>query len=208
MGEYVKVRGKEAKLGTCENLYYCTFRAYKAALPWMEKLSGNANPSEYGKPEVFRFRFPFPDEDETAIGGHEDYDRGAIVALPRGSFEAEHGHLTHSAHMKGGGYNVNISLPCPMSVHPYPLPCSLVPNDQPWEIIQQKLMKGGELWTVIRCGYCHAAVRLDKAGASTLVEQIRLYHLVKSNGEPKTPQDDAAVAFWAEMSRRIMEGYK
>lgn len=183
-------------MGTCENLYYCTFRAYKAALPWMEKLSGNANPSEYGKPEVFRFRFPFPDEDETAIGSHEDYDRGAIVALPRGSFEAEHGHV------------VNIDLPCPMSVHPYPLPRFPVPDDQPWEIIQQKLMKSGELWTVIRCGYCRAAVRIDKAGASTLVEQIRLYHLVKSNGEPKTPQDDAAVAFWAEMSRRIMEGYK
>ena len=65
MGEYVKINGTETKIGTCESLYYTTAKQFKTALPEMT-CEGSMNPSEYLTSGEFRFRFPFPDEDNIA----------------------------------------------------------------------------------------------------------------------------------------------
>lgn len=86
MGEYIKYREKEIKIGTCENLYYVNYPKYCDALKnnFLFKVEGNAVPEEYAKPDTgFRFRFPFPDEDHLPFGQipHNDHSRGLPVTI-------------------------------------------------------------------------------------------------------------------------------
>ena len=70
MGEYAKLKstGEEVKIGTCENMYYLRFEdRYKVVY--------NLSFDNY------RFRLPFPDEDNNGIGNYNDYDRG-IELIP------------------------------------------------------------------------------------------------------------------------------
>ena len=85
MGEFIRYKGSEVKIGTCENMYYTSYQKYKKAfdLGHLQQLPGNADPSEYLDTERgYRFRFPFPDEDKLPpgeiIGPH---DRGVKVTL-------------------------------------------------------------------------------------------------------------------------------
>src|SRR3972149_6581787 len=66
MGEYAirKSDKQEIKIGTCENMYYLRYEDCDKVKP----LPG----SEIG----FRFRLPFPDEDEVLPGKYEKYNRG------------------------------------------------------------------------------------------------------------------------------------
>jgi len=206
LGELVKINGKAVKLGTCEDLYYTTHAAFSEALALgiVEKLPGNLPPAEYLK-DGFRFRFPFPDEDETEIGTHENYDRGLLFTVSPGFMGKdaaflgfEHERLCHSASC-GGAFNVNIFLPCPACINPYPLDHSPINHDQiPVEIVQQKSV-GGELWLVVRCGYCGAKVRVDRDGAAALVRQIR---------ETNTIEESPSGEFWEKVCTRIMAGYE
>ena len=65
MGEYAKLKttGEDVKIGTCENMYYLRFEdRYKV----IYDLSF----------DNYRFRLPFPDEDNIGIGNYNNYDRG------------------------------------------------------------------------------------------------------------------------------------
>ncbi len=85
MGEYVSYRGREAKIGTCENLYYCSYEKYNAALSsgFLSELPGNAAPRDYVNAAYgFRFRFPFPDEDKLGFGAIiEPFNRGVPILV-------------------------------------------------------------------------------------------------------------------------------
>lgn len=86
MGEYVKYKGNEIKIGTCENLYYTSYQKYEQALKdgRLSEVEGNDSPTEYAKPDSgYRFRFPFPDEDKLSLGniGNFHYHRGVPVQL-------------------------------------------------------------------------------------------------------------------------------
>lgn len=85
MGEYIKYKGNEVKIGTCENMFYTSYQKYKNAfdLGHLQKLYGNGDPSEYLDIENgYRFRFPFPDEDGLPFGKIiEPPDRGVEVVL-------------------------------------------------------------------------------------------------------------------------------
>jgi hypothetical protein len=71
MGEYVKYKGEEIKIGTMENLYYVSHDKYTQALEAgkLTQAPGSLAPEEYLKIESgSRFRFPFPDEDKLPFG--------------------------------------------------------------------------------------------------------------------------------------------
>lgn len=92
MGEYIKHKGKDVKIGTCETLYYVSYKKYMEAMNagHLQKSDGNSNPSVYAQTDLgFMFRFPFPDEDKLPFGKIiEPYDRGLTVILPK---EMEYG---------------------------------------------------------------------------------------------------------------------
>lgn len=87
MGEYVKFKGEDIKIGTCENLYYVTYGKYLDALKQgqLSYVRGNDVPGAYAVPDSgYRFRFPFPDEDKLPfgeIGNNNDFCRGVSVTI-------------------------------------------------------------------------------------------------------------------------------
>jgi hypothetical protein len=86
MGEYIKYKDKEIKIGTLENIYYTSFQKYEKAYKegLISPLIDNISPGEYIKPDSgFRFRFPFPDEDKLPFGdiGKFDHHRGVPVKI-------------------------------------------------------------------------------------------------------------------------------
>ena len=85
MGEYVKYRGNEVKIGTMESMYYVSFKKYTAALEagLLSTALASASPEDYVRPESgSRFRFPFPDEDKLPFGRIiEPFDRGLQIKL-------------------------------------------------------------------------------------------------------------------------------
>lgn len=170
MGEYVLYRGQPVKLGTCENLYFVRYADYARMVAAGEVTTwgGSSSPAEY-LDGAFRFRFPFPNEDDLAPFTYEDYDRGYLVDVTGAPDLVEMAkHLTAGAslHPRGGGYNVNVSFPCPQTEDF----AAVLSSGISWrilEIVQQRPVEGS-LWTVCRCPYCGARWRLDAAHADVL----------------------------------------
>ncbi|WP_438939954.1 hypothetical protein [Chitinophaga hostae] len=85
MGEYVKYRGKEVKIGTLENLYYSSFGKYISVLNSgaLKNCPGSEDPHNYVLPDTDnRFRFPFPDEEKLPFGQIiEPFDRGVPIKI-------------------------------------------------------------------------------------------------------------------------------
>jgi len=85
MGEYVKYKRSEVKIGTCESLYYVSYPKFTEALAagHVRKAENNLYPSEYSKAGAgFLFRFPFPDEDRLKFGDiKEGFDRGVKITM-------------------------------------------------------------------------------------------------------------------------------
>ncbi len=85
MGEYLKYKNREIKVGTVENLYYVRFDQFKKAFDANElsQVQGNYTPRQYMDTEYgFRFRFPFPDEDKLPLGEIlGDHNRGIPVRI-------------------------------------------------------------------------------------------------------------------------------
>ena len=192
MGEYVKLNDQIIKLGTCENLYYARFDQIKDNLALMTKVDGNDEPSGYLEPKNgYRYRFPFPDEDDRKLGEYEKHDRGVLIGV---SYEilAEVKHDTISKVTDcQGGYNVVHYVTCPADPEFIPT-CNLRTVLAPVEIVQQKQIDG-QLWTVCRCGWCHQLFRLSKEQAQKLCDCILEQY-----------KDE----YWQEIVKRIMNGYE
>jgi len=216
MGEYLKVNGKEIKLGTCESLYYVRLSDLQEieALGISETIDGNESVKEYLDPaSLYRYRFPFPNEDGTPAGDYEPYDKGFAVKIDpetapqlyrylRGT-EWEHNTVCHSCNVDGA-YNVNILLPCPLA-HDFPTNVKLSQGGASpvIEIVQQKQVEG-KVWTVIRCGYCKSMIRLDAEGGAELSATLN-----KQADEMAHFKDNAStVEYYREIAARIMAGYK
>jgi hypothetical protein len=188
MGEYVKLGGQRIKLGTCEDLYYVRYEQLKRLVFGMEKLGGNDEPEAYLKPEHgFRYRFPFPDEDEILLGMFNAYNRGYLVGVPMDFMaDKEHKKICVSTACQNI-YNVNHYITCPAD-KAWVKTCSDRSELAPLEIIQQKQVDG-DLWVVCRCGWCGSAFRLPYEDAVKLTIYM--------------PDDDFAV----EVARRMLSGY-
>ena len=203
MGEYINYQGREIKLGTCEDLYYTRLDQLKEARFSMSKMEGNLDVLEYLNPKNgFRYRFPFPDEDEIPIGAFTDFEKGLVIQLQPEDFslaEFDHHDKWHSNSPKGGGYNVNVSMPCPQSKEFSE--CKHSPID--WRIVEIRQQKqiDGEIWTVIACPYCGALSRLPYEDAQKLIHSIEAgYVNIKTNETSKV--------YYQEVCNRIRNGYK
>ncbi len=165
MGEYIKYKDEDVKLGTCESLYYVRLDQLKEARLLMEKKPGNLDVSGYLDPKnSFRYRFPFPEEDNVEIGDFGPYDKGLVIALHPDDWslaDFDHTHMWHSCQPATGGYNVNVSFPCPQDAKINK--CQHSPIT--WHIIAIKQQKqiDGEVWTVIGCPYCGSMARIPRA---------------------------------------------
>ena len=192
MGEYVKLNDQIIKLGTCEDLYYARRDQIKDNLPLMSKVDGNDEPVGYLDPKNgYRYRFPFPDEDEQKLGTYEKFDRGLLVGVPYDILEGvEHDRIIQGVSCHGA-YNVNQSLKCPADPG-FVVSCSPRTELAPVEIVQQKQVDG-QLWTVCRCGWCHAKFRLNQDHAEKLCAAIREYN----NNE-----------YGQEIIKRVLAGYE
>jgi hypothetical protein len=204
MGEYVNhSKLGYIKLGTCEDLYYTTFQQLQEniALSLLSSQPGNLEPEEYLNPEKgFRYRFPFPDEDGTEIGDYHkfEFNRGVEIILDY-FIEFDHEKVCLKIPKKEtSNSNINIYVPCPHSADFKNVDvCYRSDHRQSIEIIQQKQIDK-ELWTVIRCPYCHAAIRLEK------VEALKLAECVRKNADKNNPD---SITFYNEIANRILAGY-
>jgi hypothetical protein len=204
MGEYIRYRGEDVKLGTCEDLYYVTYEQARQLLTNAAPVPGNLPPAEYVNPRHgWRYRFPFPEEDDRAPGTHADHDKGRVVCCPPGALFAlppdNHDTLCVSIGLGGvrgsGGCNVNTRVACPASgmLKPHsPI------GSWPVEIVQQPLMADGSLWTVLRCGWCGEKYRIDRTEAEALAAFLCQYER-----DERSPNR----AYWQTVAERILAGY-
>ena len=183
MGEYVRYKGEETKIGTCECLYYASFPKYIAALEggFLGREQGSANPIEYAKPDSgFLFRFPFPDEDKLPIGpGECNYNRGVAVNID--------------------ATKINVDF----------LPDNIPKNQiiHQIEIVQQKLVHRQSdkklcLAVVWRDPSTRESYRIeDDDSMKKLIGQIIKHHIQnETNSEQK--------AFYRKIALRILKGYR
>lgn len=176
MGEHINIKGQSVKLGTCEDLYYATYDQVRAAASIATQQPGNAEPRDYLKPNIWRYRFPFPDEDGTAIGTRSNYDRGYLL---KASHEFVRGFADHgdASVITPSPIYTRLQFPCPFTsagVH-----AGVKVDQATVELIQQKLIINDEgnkqLWAVVRCPYCGTTVRLGEEEATTLAAfQVRV----------------------------------
>ena len=196
MGEYIQLSSEQypRKIGTCENLYYVRHAQLKA---WVEggiavRQPGNLEPAAYLDPaNGFRFRFPFPDEDDTHLSVADDrfdFNRGYGVAhAPYFLLEGtEHGYAHAQIECPPGMWpKKRLSLPCPQRSDGDAATVE-------FEIVQQKPV-GDALWLVIRCPYCGGLWSLDAEEGVAIADWMT----EQSQGKGE----------WGEIARRICAGY-
>lgn len=197
MGEYASYRGQRIKIGTCEDMLY--LRADQAREVFA--LEGNVNPiSDH---EHIRFRFPWPDEDNTEPGDFDNpFRRHALwgVTVP----EIEH-HLVQFVN-EAQGYNV--CLPCPEGpdadarVHRNGFAGSVF-------IVQQRWWNG-LLVTVCDCA-CGARYRLETlAMAEPILVALRSQadEQTRTAERNNTPGNADIARALHEIADRITAGYQ
>ena len=181
MGEYLDMKnGDSVKLGTCEDLYYTTHKQFVANLPMFKDL---ALAKTYLRPNEFRFRFPFPDEN-IKIGSYNDFNRGVLFSVPDSlGIEMCHEEKFIRTGAKDSKYpqlDFGVSIPCFQTPEFGNLKHHDWGNNRQlthFEITQQKIVLNEdnfeELQTVIRCPYCGACSRLSyEEVASLMTHQI------------------------------------
>jgi len=196
MGEYIRLAsGEQIKLGTCEDLYYARFEQVQIAAHSAEKLDGNDNPSAYLEEKYgWRYRFPFPDEDEIPIGHFDKFDRGYIVPVPYKFYNEDFDHRDICVSTSvNGSYNVNQYVKCPADKE-WVKTCSDRESHAPLEIVQQKQVEG-KLWLIARCGWCRSKYRLPLGKAIEMIE------VLKESGEKYDRDYEKTIA------KRILSGY-
>lgn len=205
MGEYAKYSGRSIKIGTCEDLYY--LRASQARLVSPEP--GSLDPTDADVQKVVRFRFPWPDEDDVAPGGFQEYDRGLYLSCPLPA-DVEHGTVQFKA---SPGYLA--SLPCPEG-GACPVPFARNGFRGNLRIVQQAY-RGGNLAVVCACGGCGYRFSLwTLAEVQPILDAIegearrcdRDAARLRESGIEDEMNGDAKRAGWfREVSRRIVAGY-
>ena len=156
MGEYAFYKGKEIKIGTCEDMYY--LRADQVHL--IQRKAGSFDPTSVQDAEAIRFRFPFPNEDNSNPGSFNEHNFGLglhDIEPPEG---VDHSKIQFLSNHPVDG--MLISLPCPFSTEGKESKNKVGFNgfSGPVKITQQKLFQG-KLVLVCRCGGCGAAWRIE-----------------------------------------------
>ena len=195
MAEYALHDGERVKIGTCEEMYY--LRAEQAhdvvAVP------GSVDPVKHA--EELRFRFPWPDEDGTAPGRFDPYNR--TVALwgmetPAGLADAHH----PVQFIANAGYLT--SLPCPESGR-FPADLHFQRNGFGGAVrLCGQRRVGDVLASIVTCGGCGLKWRLE-----TLEDAAPALEALAHEVERATRQESPSRAEWfAEVARRLQAGYR
>jgi hypothetical protein len=201
MGEYIKhAQLGEIKLGTCENLYYISHRKYAESynLGLFSELQGNGSPDDYLNPKHgFRFRFPFPDEDDTTLGDYDDFDRGELFTIDRDKlpedFQTDWQKVTGRMKATFGSLDVYAEAENPNNTA----------KQIKFEVVQQRfgVSDPSVLCVVFRCPYTGAKFRVEDATDIIKVcSAISQTYLINPEGHK--------FSFYDELLRRIYEGYK
>lgn len=202
MGEHIYWKGDSYKLGTCEDLYYVTYDDLLAMVNGgARKLGGNLAPHEY-LVNGFRYRFPFPNEDGQDKLELPDFDRGVVTTAPAEAMSEEHESIYLALGPRGGGYNINAKVTCPMSPDAKPENYSQGPHTKIVEVCQQKAVDG-HLWVVLRCPYCGTKWRLGPEEAAILVAYMRDHYSKTYWQDSWSSQRD----YYLEIANRIEAGY-
>ncbi len=149
------------------------------------------------------YRFPFPEEDGRAAGSFDDFNKGRVFScLPGSPFALSpdnHDTICVSISLGGvrgiGCHNVNTRVACPASGR---LDRHSPIDAWPVEIVQQRLMADGALWTVLRCGWCGNKYRIDRTAAEALAGFLRNYER-----DERSPNR----SYWHAVADRILAGY-
>lgn len=208
MGEFIKFRGESWKIGTCEDLYYARYSEFKVNAALYSN-AGDGNVSDFLKPDTYRFRFPFPDEDEKfrmGVAYCDPYDRGYLLKVPR-EYTVEIGHDTFFVRKEDEQKNwaFGFRVPCPYhtEAEKYQVQYFMweTKGYNLFEVVQQKpVIQDGkfELQTVVRCPICGNVCRLS------LSEVLELERWANDNAKAFEKQGDTMAA---EIIRRMKEGY-
>lgn len=193
MGEYASYAGEQIKIGTCENLYY--LRADQAAMV-------TPNPvREAG--DVYRFRFPWPDEDGATPGSYDVYDRGLTLWGMPAPTDDDHEHGTVQFRADNGYL---CSLPCPEGPD-VPADLTIHRNGYGGAIsLVQQAWRGGQLVPILKCNGCgyrwnyptleHALPILKALAAMAAAQDER-----RASGNSEVARE------YREIARRILAGF-
>jgi hypothetical protein len=205
MGEYILYRGEATKIGTCEELYYTSFRRYIQVLQngHLSKDIGSDYPENYTIPNYgYRFRFPFPDEDHLPFGEIENhsFERGLLITIARNEAFAkgEFPQLSRTYQVAARyqpGHTHAMEMLNPNNV------TELVDI----ELVQQKLVVSdnqARLVLVYRCPFSEDKWRIeDFTEAKHIADQIEERYV-------KTAAEEEEKLFWQQVTLRILQGYQ
>lgn len=196
MGEYVKYRKNEIKIGCCESLSYVSYPTYVHALKSgvLTKCVGSDAPEAYASPDSgYRFRFPFPDENGLRFGViRGDYDRGLPILIDRGDFFEKGSFPAVTKYLYGATVDtVNRNN---------------VTEKIKIELTEQKLIvnqsdQKERLVLVYRCPFCKESWRIeDLFEVGFILNQIQKHYIDTAN-------QDRQKIFWTKVSISILQGY-
>lgn len=205
MGEYAWYGHERIKIGTCEDLYY--LRADQAT---KVVARGGEDTDVLGYLDAFRFRFPFPDEDNVAPGQFENPDRSLRVDGVEPPKNFDHYSVQFTARP---GYL--LSIPCPEG--PEAL-TNIRVSKNGWRgdvlLVQQRVWNG-QLVAVCQCGGCGARYRLETfEDAEPVIVALRAQadraqrdaeFAARRHGEAAL--DDPTARRLSTTADRIVEGY-
>ena len=180
MGQYIKFKDEEVKIGTCESCYYVTFDQMKQLTETGQlKDCGDGDGDSYIKLDSgYRFRFPFPDEKNIQPFSFSDPDKGFLIQIPKSlGIEIGHSEMFRRLGFKDSNtphyLEFGVNLPCVQDTEQKNV------NFRKWnfqdslifEVVQQKYCtQEGKaiLSTCVRCPYCGSVSRLSEEEANLL----------------------------------------
>jgi hypothetical protein len=177
MGQYLN--GK--KIGTCECMYYLTLKEAQELAAVGARDDDGVLFSEYLSDNTTRFRFPFPGEDGTSFF-EVDREPFKTFALPC-PVEVNHEPIVvHNTHF-GGGYGMNIWIPCPHD-KTFTLKTSNGGAGEQFICVEFEALRDGKVKTIFKCARCGQSQRFDDADIAKIKIRALEYYAVYATSNP------------------------
>lgn len=206
VGEFATYDGQRIKIGTCEDLYYLRADQWELV----------RNPD--GPRDVYRFRFPFPDEDGIEPGRFDDHDRGVRIPGWQLPEDLTEGHYSIQFKAEPGYL---LSVPCPEQFGQPGLRVDMPGMDglvvhrngfSGGAVVRQQRHYEGRLVTVVGCGSCGGKWRLPTLEHAQPVIDAFRSEMNRSEYRRDLDGFDFANspderAFLSAMAGRIADGY-
>ncbi len=153
MGQYYKGE----KIGTCECMYYIRLDEAQALANRGEQDDDKISFTEYLNDNTTRWRFPFPNEEMDFNFNNREPFKTFALPCP---VEVNHKEIVVSNQHFGGGYNVNIWLPCPHSKD-FHLKTSNGGAGEQFICVEFEAIRNGEVKTIFKCARCGQSQRFS-----------------------------------------------